>query len=92
VDVRSSEAFREGHPAGAIHAPAHAFLDEYSRQGLGGLLQVADGIVVLCESDRCFLGDSVAKQLMALGHEGVYVFDGGWEAFRISGSRIAKGL
>jgi rhodanese-related sulfurtransferase len=88
LDVRSEEAFRQGHAAGALHAPATAFLDAYRHLSLGTLLQAADGVVVLCESAECPSSDRVAHLLKGLGHQNVYVLEGGWKAYH--GSNLEK--
>jgi rhodanese-related sulfurtransferase len=90
IDVRSDEAFGTGHPPAAFHAQASHFMDQYSRLSLGSVLKAAEGVVVLCDSDRCSSGDQVAEMLDALGHRPVYVLEGGWEKYRTSGLQIVR--
>jgi rhodanese-related sulfurtransferase len=86
LDVRAEEAFRQGHPEGALNAPAGEFLAHYRRLGLASILKAADGVVVLCESAECFSGDRVAALLEGLGPRPVRVLHGGWKAWRESGA------
>jgi rhodanese-related sulfurtransferase len=90
IDVRSDEAYSSGHPRGAFHAPASQFMDHYSRLGLGSVLKAAQGVVVLCDSDRCSSGDQVAEMLVALGHHPIFVLEGGWEKYRASDLEVVR--
>jgi rhodanese-related sulfurtransferase len=90
LDVRSERDYRAGHPARALHAPAELFQERYWSQGLGTALRAAEGIVVLCSSERCPAGDQVAELLKGLGHPTAQVLEGGWEVYEKSGLEIVR--
>jgi rhodanese-related sulfurtransferase len=85
LDVRAEDAFEHGHPRHALHAPATDFARHYSRLGLSSVLKAAEGVVVMCGSDACPQADRVAKELRELGHPALWVLQGGWEAYQLSG-------
>lgn len=85
LDVRSDSSYAAGHSPKALHAPASGFLGHYDRLGLATVLKATEGVVVVCDNDDCAAADRVALQLRTLGHRGVRVLDGGWEAARKAG-------
>lgn len=81
VDVRAASAWKQGHPAGALHLPLKRLHQDYTARGLASLLRAAELIVVICDSARCGYADRAAALLQQYGHTGVRVLEGGWKSY-----------
>ena len=90
LDVRNAEPFRGGHPAEALNLPYASFAEHYQQLNLSTRLRAAEQIVLLCESERCPSADRAAKLLAQLGHTGIVVLHGGWEAYRAAGLPVER--
>jgi len=79
LDVRHEKAWRAGNIPGSISMPAQEVVQVLGRPGLAGSLKAASLIVVVCESERCPMGDRTAQVLARIGYPSVKVLHGGWE-------------
>lgn len=79
VDVRSIEAWNQGHAAGAIHMPYREIADRAPRE-----LDASTPVVVYCWSPGCNAGARGAVEFAALGYA-VREMIGGYEYWRREG-------
>ncbi|MCY3022173.1 MAG: rhodanese-like domain-containing protein [Planctomycetota bacterium] len=90
LDVRTPAAFNREHAPGALNAPSDNFAAHYQELSLSAILQAAEEVVLLCESDDCPSADRVARFLRDLKHENVRVFEGGWGAYVKAGLQVER--
>ncbi|RPJ84973.1 MAG: rhodanese-like domain-containing protein, partial [Acidobacteria bacterium] len=80
IDAREPEEYRTGHVKGAISIPATK-APEVIEAALGARSRDED-IVIYCDGEECGASTMLAGKLQRLGFTKVYVFFGGWTAWK----------
>jgi 3-mercaptopyruvate sulfurtransferase SseA len=89
LDVRHEKTFKLNHPQNAQNSPAEKFINYYNT--LKPWIELADIVVVLCDSEHCPSADRVAFFLSEAGHLKVRVLQGGWKAYEASDLPVETG-
>lgn len=92
LDARNKELFTEGHAPGAVlmpPSPAEEFAAAW--RAAADLLEDAERVVIVCDSEACRRADLLAKKLEAFGVRHSVVLEGGWEAYRAAGLPVKTG-
>ncbi len=77
IDARRPGQFEQSHIQGAINIYPHTQNQEIYFEKLATLPQ-GKPIVCYCDGGTCDLSHIVAKELISLGYERVFVYQGGW--------------
>ena len=83
VDARTLVQYNHGHIARALDLP----WDEYEKYypQLKHSLESKPGLVIYCAGEECDLSHALARQLYQKGFRDMFVFFGGWEAWKQAG-------
>jgi rhodanese-related sulfurtransferase len=83
ADARPSEAFAQGHIAGAVHLDPQE-MDVWSEHVMAEYPQ-QQTIITYCQGTRCDLSRQLAEKLTWLGFEHVYYLIDGWGQWKKRG-------
>lgn len=84
VDVRSPEAYQQGHIPGALNVPMPELRRDDPR------LREAGYVAVYGRDWQTALAAAAAKKLIALGYANVYEYRGGLRAWRAEGGAVVE--
>ena len=82
IDTRLAEDYAAGHIEGAISLPVDA--GDAIVEALRAV-RPDTSLVLYCQSASCPLSGMVAKRLLKVGYQNVYLYTGGWEDWQAHG-------
>ena len=82
IDARDKWDFSEGHIAGSINIPQYKFT---LREPQLGEIMKSELLIVYCSEDECDLSRKLAKELIKLDFNRVFVLQEGWEGWKKAG-------
>jgi len=83
VDSRSPVQYSHGHIAKSVNLSWEEFEKYYP--GLKNALHSKPGLVIYCAGEECDLSHALARRLHREGFRDMFVFFGGWEAWKEAG-------
>jgi len=83
VDSRSPVQYSRGHISKSVNLSWEEFEKYYPR--LKNALHSKPGLVIYCAGEECDLSHALARRLYREGFRDMFVFFGGWEAWRDAG-------
>jgi rhodanese-related sulfurtransferase len=89
VDARSHEEYLEGHIAGAVSLPEHAF-DEVFEEVVDRL-EGYEMLITYCDGESCALSPALAEKLHQLGFQNVFYMLDGWSLWLERGHPVTFG-
>ena len=88
IDVRSSEAYQNGHIPGAINFPIMAFDENVEK--MFEQVPPQSPVLVYCSSFQCTDSKTFAQMIQGIGYSDVMVFAGGFRQWEASGFEIQQ--
>ena len=88
LDARGLEDYVQGHIAGAISLPAHAFMDSVDLLDDYAADQM---IITYCDGIECNASLDLAANLKLMDFSKIFYFFGGWQEWQTAGYPIESG-